>query len=188
MIRWIWIAVLWLTSACDEPVQQVAPEVFITDTTHQYPTVLPQALVDYITVHFPQWRLVEKTDYSNTWWSFYDSSYNPCWARTDINDDRLADYALWLKNDSLAQLIICTGTSGHAFTHYIAKHPTILFNENDHNLVHGVAVVPPAQIDVVSPRIQSLILKSNGFALLQLEERTRIYYWQKDSLQTFYMK
>lgn len=188
MVRWIWIAGLWLIIACDERMMQAATTASITDTTQQFSTVLPRTLVDYVMAHFPQWQLVEKTDYSKTWWSFYDSSYNPCGVRTDINDDRLADYALWLKKDNLVQLIICTGTTSHSFTHYIADLPNITFNDKEHNLHHGVAVAAPGQIDVVLPRIQSLILKSNAFALLELEERTRIYYWQNDSLQTFYMK
>ncbi|WP_207515351.1 hypothetical protein [Longitalea luteola] len=188
MVQWIWLVSIWLLVACDHRVKQAAAAATSTDTTLQHAYGLPNTLVDYVTVHFPQWRMVEKNDYSRTWWSFYDSSYNHCWARTDINDDRLADYALLLKKDSLVQLIVFMGTASHSFTHYRPEHPYISYNDKEHGLFHGIAVAPPAQIDVVLPRIQSLILRSNGFALLELEVRTHIYYWQNDRLQTFYMK
>ncbi|HEX6429735.1 MAG TPA: hypothetical protein VF008_18710 [Niastella sp.] len=187
MVRWIWMVILWLMTACNERATQ-APVV----TTVRHPngdtTLLPQTLKDYLKTYFPQWQVVAKADYSKTWWSFYDSSYNPCWVRTDINDDQLADYALWLKKDNLLHLVICTGTANHSFVHYTANDLTIPFNEKEPNLTMGVAVAPPAQIDVAYPRMQSLILKSNGFALMELEERTRIFYWDNDSIQTFYMK
>jgi len=184
MFRWRWITALWIIVACKQP----AIPTPVTHAPIPSPTLLPLTLSDYLKINFPQWQVVEKTDYSNTWWSFYDSSYNPCWARTDINDDQLADYAIWLKNNNQFRLVICTGTASHTFTHYIADNINAPFNANKHNLETGVAVAPPAQIDVVSPRLQSLILQSNGFVLMELEVRTCIYYWQNDRLQTFYMK
>ncbi|WP_205513832.1 hypothetical protein [Longitalea arenae] len=187
MFRWIWSTSVWLVFACDHPVEHMAAARPIRDSVQQYPTVLPQPLIDYLTVHLPQWRLVGKSDYSKTWWSFYDSSSNPCWARTDINDDRLADYACLLKKDSLVQLVICLGTSSHSFVHY---NITFLqaYDTKEPRLLHGVAVAPPARIDVAVPRLQSLILRSNGFALLELEQRSCLYYSQNDRLQTFNMK
>lgn len=175
-------------AACDERAMQ-APVVAAAEQNQYHPaTLLPQTLVDYLSINCPQWQLVEKADYSKSWWSFYDSSYNPCWARTDMNDDQLADYALLLKKDNQLRLIICTGTASHSFIHYTANDLPVTFNEKEHNLTVGVAVAPPAQIDVAYPRIQSLVLKSNGFALMELEERTRIFNRDNDSIQTFYMK
>jgi hypothetical protein len=188
MIRWIWIVLLWLMTACDERTKQ-APVVAPAGQNHYHRvTALPQSLVYYLHINCPQWQVVERTDYSKVWRSFYDSSYNPCWARTDMNDDQLADYALLLKKDNLLRLVICTGSPSRSFTHYTTDDLPVTFNEKEHNLTVGVAVAPPAQIDVAYPRIQSLILTSNGFALMELEERTRIFYWHHDSIQTFYMK
>jgi hypothetical protein len=187
MVRWIWMIPLWLMTVCNEQTMQAPAAATVVHKPNRY-TVLPQTLADYLKTYLPQWQVVTKADYSKTWWSFYDSSDNPCWARTDINDDQLADYALWLKKDKLLRLVFCTGTANHSFSHYTANDLTITFNEKEPNLTMGVAVAPPAQIDVAYPRIQSLLLKSNGFALMELEERTRIFYWDNDSIQTFYMK
>ncbi len=188
MLRWIWMIPLWLMAACDEQAMQAQVAAAARQIHYHPATVLPQTLLDYLKINYPQWHVVEKADYSKTWWSFYDSSYNPCWARTDINDDQLADYALLLKKRNQLRLVICTGTINHSFAHYTANDLAIFFNEKEHNLTVGVAVAPPAQIDVAYPRTQSLVLKSNGFALMELEERTRIIYRDKDSIQTFYMK
>jgi len=188
MVRWIWMVPIWLMTACNERTMQAPVATTVGHNPNRYTTLLPQTLADYLKIVLPQWHVVAKADYSKTWWSFYDSSDNPCWARTDINDDQLADYALWLKKDNQLRLVICTGTASHSFDHYTANDLHVTFNEKEHNLTMGVAVAPPAQIDVAYPRIQSLILKSNGFALMELEERTRIFYWKNDNIQTFYMK
>ena len=187
MVKWMYVATYILLSACKEqtPKQPIAAN---TSTSIHYPVVLPQEIVHYLHETFPQWQVVEKSDYSKTWWSFYDSSYNPCRARTDINDDQLADYAVWLKKNSQLRLIVCTGKANRLFNHTIAIDSNIVLNENGPNLSLGIAVAPPAQIDVVKPRIQSLVLKSNGFVVMELEERSRIFYWENEGLQTFYMK
>ena len=187
MVKWMYIAIIILLPACKEQTPKVAIAAN-TSTTIHYPVVLPQEIVHYLHETFPQWRVVEKSDYRKTWWSFYDSSYNPCWARTDINDDQLADYAVWLKKDTQLRLVVCTGKANRLFNHSIAIDSNTVLKENRHNLSIGIAVAPPAQIDVVKPRIQSLVLKSNGFALMELEEQSRIYYWENEGLQTFYMK
>src|SRR5688500_10424678 len=111
MVQWIGVATAMLLMACGERTVQ-AP----TAHAPHYPGVLPQAITNYLHNTFPQWQVVEKSDYSKTWWSFYDSSYNPCWARTDINDHQLADYALWLKKDMQLQLVICTGKDNQSFS------------------------------------------------------------------------
>ncbi|MBO9202958.1 MULTISPECIES: hypothetical protein [Niastella] len=188
MVRFFWIILISLIPACKQPITQNSLAATIPNYTTPAPAHLPQPLTDYFKSTFPQWRVVEKSDFSTTWWSFYDSSYNPCWARTDINDDQLADYAVWLKNNAQYKLVICMGATTNSFTHYIIDDIHTTNNNGEHQLETGVAVAPPAQIDVVLPHIQSLVLQSNGFVLMELEIRTRIYYWQNDSLQTFYMK
>lgn len=188
MVRSIWMVALWLMTACQEHPMQVPVSVPVSPNYNQHTTLLPGKLEAYLKTQLPRWQLVQKTDYSKTWWSFYDSSHNPCWARTDINDDQLADYALWLKKDNQLRLVICTGTTGDSFAHYTANDINLNLNERESGLIVGITVAPPAQIDVVYPHIQSLVLKSNGFAQMELEERTRIYYWEKDTIQTFYMK
>src|SRR5688572_5003467 len=187
MPQWIYVVVITMLMACRERTATLRTAASVTSLP-SYPTVLPQTIKNYLQTTFPQWQIVEKSDYSKTWWSFYDSSYNPCWARTDINDDQLADYALWLKKDMQLQLVICTGKDNQSFSHTIVIDSANAFSEKSHNLSMGVAIAPPAQIDVAKPRIQSLILKSNGFALLELEEQTRIYYQERDRIQTFFMK
>jgi hypothetical protein len=187
MVKWMYVAICILLPACKEQTPK-PPIAANTSTTTPYPVDLPQEIVHYLHETFPQWQVVEKSDYSKTWWSFYDSSYNPCQARTDINDDQLADYAVWLKKDSQLRLVVCMGKANRLFNHTIAIDSNIVLNENRHNLSIGIAVAPPAQIDVVKPRIQSLVLKSNGFVVMELEERSRIFYWENEGLQTFYMK
>ncbi|OQP62161.1 hypothetical protein [Niastella populi] len=187
MAQWIFMISIMLLMACDRRNTKPPAPAPAAAVTH-YPAALPPSVINYLQHVYPQWRVVEKSDYSKTWWSFYDTSYNPCWARTDINDDQLADYALWLKKGTQLRLAICTGEANRLFSHTIVIDTSDVFNEAAHNLSMGIAVAPPAQIDVVKPRIQSLILKPNGFALMELEERTRIYHWANESIQTFYMK
>lgn len=187
MVQRTYVVIWLLLLACKDQAPKPPISNDVPPALH-YPTVLPQEVVNSLHNTFPQWRIVEKGDYSKTWWSFYDSSYNPCWARTDINDDQLADYAIWLKKDTQLRLVISTGKTNTAFNYTIVIDSNNVFNEKDHNLSMGIAVAVPAQIDVVRPNIQSLILKSNGFAVMELEAQTRIYYWENSGIQTFYMK
>lgn len=187
MARWIYTLTGLLLIACGERTA-LRPKAPIVIHAALSPAALSESMISYLHKNFPQWQVVEKNDYSKTWWSFYDSSYNPCWARTDINDDQQADYALWLKNETQLRLVICTGKADGSYNHAIVIDSNKVFNEKAHGLSMGIAVAPPAQIDVVKPRLQSLVLKSNGFALMELEERTRIWYQENERIQTFYMK
>lgn len=187
MVQWTYAVIFVLLMACREQVAKLPIATDLPPALH-YPAVLPQEMVSYLHETFPQWRIVEKSDYSITWWSFYDSSYNPCWVRTDINDDQLADYAVWLRKEAQLRLVICISKANQLFNHTIAIDSSNVFNEKEHNLSMGIAVAPPAQIDVVKPRIQSLVLRSNGFTVMELEERSRIYYWENGGIQTFYMQ
>src|SRR5687767_5792449 len=108
MAQWTYVAIFMLLMACNEQSPDPPPVAEVPAALH-YPAVLPKQIANYLHETFPQWRVVEKSDYSNTWWSFYDSSYNPCWVRTDINDDQLADYAVLLKKEAALRLVICTG-------------------------------------------------------------------------------
>jgi hypothetical protein len=187
MARWIYIITTLLLIACGNG-PAPPPKAALTTFAALAPTELSPSIINYLHTTYPQWHVVEKSDYSKTWWSFYDSSYNPCWARTDINDDQFTDYAFWLKKDTQLRLVICNGNADGWYNHTIVIDSNKVFNEKEHNLSMGIAVAPPAQIDVVKPRIQSLVLKSNGFALMELEERTRIWYQENEHIQTFYMK
>jgi hypothetical protein len=187
MVRWIYVITSMLLIACGERAS-LRPKAPFKTYPPLSPTALSPSMLNYLNKTFPQWKVVEKSDYSKTWWSFYDSSYNPCWARTDINDDWQTDYALWLKKETQLRLVICTGKADGSYNYTIVIDSNKVFNEKEHNLSMGIAVAPPAQIDVVKPRIQSLVLKSNGFALMELEERTRIWYQENERIQTFYMK
>lgn len=171
--------------ACKPPVQPLAIATQATGRPLPIVTTLPPELLEAVKTTFTQWQIVEKTDYSNTWYSFYDSSYNACWARTDINDDQQADYAVLLKKQNELQLVICMGRRDHAYTPYSVYKTTIHSTNQQPVLTTGVTVAPPGQTDVVTPRIQSLLLKSNGFALLELEALAKIFYWQQDSIKTF---
>jgi hypothetical protein len=145
MVLWRCLLLLSLFIACEQPVMHTPATATVAGNTSAYPTTLPERLTGYIKACFPQWRFVEKNDYSKTWWSFYDSSYNPCWARTDINDDELADYAVWLIKDKQQQLVICTGGAGNSFTHFIVQKSQQASTDREPNLRLGVAIVPPAQ-------------------------------------------
>jgi len=143
---------------------------------------VPAALNSYLKSNFPDWQIVDTADYDKSWWSFYDRHHIPWIVHTDINDDQLVDHALLLKQHNRLRLVICMGGAQNTFTHVVVEG----FNQME-KLQYGLVVQPPGQIDVLQPVEQSLMLLTNGFALMELEQPSRIYYWQ-NGIQTFYMK
>jgi hypothetical protein len=143
---------------------------------------IPPALQTYLQANFPDWPIVDTADYDKSWWSFYDRDHISWIVHTDINDDQLADHALLLKQNNRLRLVICMGAPQNTFTHVVVEG----FNQME-KLQYGLVVQPPGQIDVLQPSEQSLLLLTNGIALVELEQPSRIYYWQ-NGIQTFYMK
>jgi hypothetical protein len=143
---------------------------------------VPPALNNYLKANFPDWSVVDTADYDKSWWSFYDTHHIPWIVHTDINDDQLADHALLLKQNNRLRLVICMGAPQNTFSHVVVEG----FNQME-KLQYGLAVQAPGQIDVLQPQEQSLLLLTNGIALMELEQTSRIYYWQ-NGIQTFYMK
>ena len=143
---------------------------------------------EYIKNNLPGWTMVDTADYARTWWSFYDRSQAHHAVILDLNDDRIADHALLLKKDSNLRLLVLLGSGNKSYTHWIAGDFQPAYNGTVKNIQYGLAVEPPAQIDVLEPEEKSLILQSNAVTLLDLESRTRVYYWKNGAIKTFYAK
>lgn len=148
--------------------------------------LIPAAVKTYIQKHFNGWALVDDADYGATWWSFYDRQRIPYAVVTDINDDQRADYALLLKHNNTLQLVILLGMKNNDFAHLVVNVGAQ--GMQPHNLQIGLAIAPPEQIDIVKPVEQSLILASNGISLMQLENRSAVYYWGNGTLNVFHLQ
>jgi hypothetical protein len=59
------------------------------------------------------------------------------------------------------------------------------FNDPANDLTWCLLPAPPGRIDVAYPGIRSLVLRSNGINLLQLENRAGIYYWDGKGIGFF---
>ena len=111
----------------------------------------------------------------------------PYYAIADLNDDRQEDYAFILKSaDSLRVVVLLK--NGDSFIHWIADNFKATYNAADKDIQFGVTIDPPGQIDVVIPKIKSLILRSNAFTLMELENRRCIYYWSDGKISVFETK
>jgi hypothetical protein len=146
-----------------------------------------QKVQDYIQTHLPGWHIVDTADYAKTWWSFYDRKQVPFFVTIDLNDDQQEDYALLLKKSDILQLAVLTG-SGKSFTHWMAEDFFIIYKGGVRDVQYGLAIEPPARIDVLEPKEASLILRSNGLTIMEMEQRSRIYYWEGGTIKTFYAK
>lgn len=147
-------------------------------------TGLPAPVREYIATHLRGWAIVNKEDYDSSFWSFYDSAMLPFFTATDLNDDGLVDYGVLVKKEGFVQLAFLLG-AGDSFTHQLANDFKKAFNDTTNDLTWCLTPAPPGQTDVAYPRMQSLILRSNGINLLQLENRTCIYYWDGQGIGLF---
>jgi len=146
---------------------------------------IPESVTQYLKANFTKWSIPNRDDYK-IWWSFYEPRTMPYYAITDLNDDRQEDYAFVLKKpDSLSVVVLLK--KGDTFTHWVADFKAT-YNPADKDIQFGLATEPPGQIDVVIPRIQSLILRSNAFTLMELENRRCIYYWSDGKISVFETK
>ena len=149
--------------------------------------LIPQTVKDYLTKNFAEWIIPDTADYIKAWWSFYDKTQIPYFVTTDFNDDQAADYAFILKHENSLKLVILT-SAGNSFTPWIAED----FKETlmgPKSLQFGLAVEPPGRIDcLVDNKEQSLVLQSNGIALMALEQKCTIYYWSSGNYKMFKVK
>jgi|SRR5688572_16897278 len=143
---------------------------------------------DYLNNNLPGWTLIDTADYARSWWSFYDKKETHNSITLDFNDDRIADHALLLKKDSSLRLVVLLGSGNKSYTHFIVDDFQPVYNGKVKDIQYGLAVEPPAQIDVLEPEEKSLILLFNAITLLDMEDRARIYYWRNNRVNTLYAK
>lgn len=173
---------MFFASCSDHPhpvLQTASPAIKINPN-------IPKPVMDYISARLPDWKLLSISDYGKSWWSFYDSQVIPYAVMTDINDDQLVDYGMLLKKDNTLQLVIIIALGNGRFEHHLLRDFNTAYREKDVQI--GLMVEPPGQIDVVYPEERSLILPSNGIALMELEARSGVYYWQQGAIQSFDMQ
>lgn len=153
----------------------------------KHESILP-AINEYLKANLPGWTIVDTADYNKSWWSFYDRSQAHNAITLDLNDDRMADHALLVKKGSHLGLVVLFGTKDKSYTHWIADdfHPA--YDGKVKDIQYGLAVEPPAQIDVLEPEERSLVLQSNAVTLLDMEQRARVYHWEKGTIKTLYAK
>ena len=174
------IVLVFLAFACAE----TTPADLKTTAQTEAGSIIPEKIKRYIESNLKGWSIPSESDYVKAWWSFYDRSEIPYFVTADFNDDARSDYAFLLKNDKALALAFIT-SRGDSLQHWFAPDFARPFHEK--NIEYGLAVEPPAQIDVAYPEIKSLILKSNGITLRHFEVNDRIYYWEKGSYQVFTM-
>jgi hypothetical protein len=184
-MRFLLLGFAFLFSACSNSDSSQTAQ---TSASSEPPETSSQAEMlsiakKYIDVNLPGWSIAERTDYK-IWWSFYDGRSVPFMAVTDLNDDRQADYALMVKKESALKLVILLG-KGATFTHWIADNFDTTFDPAAIDLTYGLTVEVPGRIDIVTPSVQSLIVKSNAFNLMELENRRCVYYWANGEIASF---
>jgi hypothetical protein len=163
-----------------------AANVFKQNNINSVTANIPERVMSYIQTHLPDWKVLTIADYGKSWWSFYDSNIIPYAVAVDINDDQLVDYGVLMKKDNALQLVIIIALNNGAFEHRILNDFNAAYRDKD--VQTGLMVEPPGQIDVVYPQERSLILPSNGIAVMELEVKSCIYYWQEGQVQSFDMK
>lgn len=142
---------------------------------------LPQHVIDFLKRNFADVSIADTSDYSEVWWSFYDREQNPYFVSVDLNDDETLDYGVIIKRSGSIRIIVLLD-SADTYKPWMAQD----FQENFHgkDIQFGLAIEPPKRIDVVGNN-QSLTLRSNAIALMNLENRSRIYYWEAGRMKAF---
>jgi hypothetical protein len=145
---------------------------------------LPPNAEEYLKSNFSGWSLAETTDYK-VWWSFHDRARNvPYLSIADLNGDRKADYGIVLKNAGALKFVVLLGKD-KTFTHWVAEGFNKTYDPGNPDISYGFTVEAPGRIDIVYPEVKSLILKSNAFNLMELENRASVFYWLDGKIAVF---
>jgi hypothetical protein len=145
--------------------------------------LVPQSVKDYLSKNLAGWTIPDTSDYIKAWWSFYDKNQIPFFVTSDFNDDHVSDYAMILKNSKSIRLVILTAT-GNSYTLWMADDFNEAFGGKD--IQYGLVIEPPGRTDcIIDNKEQSLVLESNGIALMALEQKCKIYYWHSGHYKTF---
>jgi hypothetical protein len=136
---------------------------------------VPEKALNYLNDNLRGWKIADTSDYAGTWWSFYDKKQIPYSVSVDLNDDQVLDYGCIIRNSDSIRLVILRDSAG-TFVHWMSPEFRETFTGKD--IAFGLTVEPPKRIDVIGEQ-NSLILKSNGIALMNFENRSRVYYWDE---------
>jgi hypothetical protein len=194
-MRLLFIVILFSVLGCHHPKTNSNPTPDFNAKINQQgktgcltPNLIPRSVNDYLTANFAGWTIPDTSDYIKAWWAFYDKNQIPYFVTTDFNDDNLSDYVFLLKNSNSIRLVILTAI-GKTFTHWISEDFKETFKKGEKYIQFGLAIEPPGRTDcIVDNKEQSLLLKSNGIALMTMEQKCQIYYWSSGKYQMFRVK
>lgn len=126
--------------------------------------------------------LIEKENFSKLFWNFYDSDTTPNECCTDINNDQIIDYAFLVKENNKLKVAIAYSVKKE-YSYWISQ---FALEEISPEGIHFCVTQKPAgRTDVVKKKPESLILKKNGFAIMNLEQESKILYELNGKIQLF---
>jgi hypothetical protein len=149
-----------------------------------YPEPIPVALQNQVE-HTLDVTCQQRKDYSTTYWSFFDSTYTPQQAYTDINNDGRIDYAWIVAKDNQVRIAIALSDQD-SYQYWIS--PFFCEDKKSTGIQTSITPQPAGRKDIMQPTIQSLELKNNGFLIQMLEQEKYILYVNDSgSVQVFNM-
>lgn len=177
----LFVIILFFNAGCNSKKDSDTSVAMVTSESKE---LITPAISEFLKNNLPEWSVVDTSDYVTSWWSFYDKDQIPYAVVTDMNDDQLPDYGLIMKKaDSLSAVLLISSTD--TFVYRMDKEVS---TTETGGVEYGLSNEPPGRIDhVVNDEPRSLILTSNGIALMAFEEKLRIYYWQDGRLNRFLM-
>jgi hypothetical protein len=150
--------------------------------------LIPTKVKVYLNDNLVGWNIPDTSDYIKCWWSFYERNQIPYFVTTDINDDNLADYAFILKNAHTIRLVILIST-GNTFRQLIPDDFVVTFKDKVKDIQFGVNIEPPGLTDcIVDNKECSITLRSNSIVLMELERKSKYYYWQNGTIKMFRLR
>jgi hypothetical protein len=186
-MRSIFLVIIVLVAGCRNHHNVSVPVTItgskdITDSTG----LIPKKVREYLETNFAGWSIPDTADYKKCWWSFYERTQVPYYVTTDLNDDKLPDYALILKNVNTIRLVILVG-KGNTFTNRMPDDFCQPHTAND--IQFGLAIEPPGLTDCIVDNIEcSITIRSNAIALMELECKSKYYYWQDGIVKSFRLR
>lgn len=180
----IFISLLFILNGCTNVSKESIVDFKKTSEVQNTVFRIPKNIKDDLLQQYPSVEIIKKEEYSKLFWDFYDSDAIPNECFTDINNDRLLDYALLVKEDDKLKLVIIISSKKDC-TYWIS--PFSIENISSKGINFCLTIKPAGRIDVVKKVPESLVLKKNGFLLKNLEQDNSIFYEDDNEVKTFKM-
>ncbi len=156
--------------------------VFSQDCSKRELCSINENIIDYIKIHFKEYRIADTSDFVNDWCAFYQEKNVPYYQEGDYNGDTLTDYAVMLLSGSDFKIVVVQSEDNNKFSCFILtdeKSEGLTYPLLKGELEIGFGISPPGEFyDFDSD--STIKIETNTLDVIFFEKAAESYYWKNN--------